>query len=118
MDVSLLAAYRPKVARNHQLKIKNEKRNAISKRLRLARAMHDPPLTQEGLCEKLESNTGLEIHASTVAKIETDTRSVYDFEVIALAQVLNVSNDWLLGVSNDGGPVTPQAVAEFPRSQR
>ena len=118
MDVLRGAAYRPRVARKNHLQRKNENRNAISKRLRLARAMHDPPLTQEGLCEKLQSKTGIELHASTVAKIETDVRSVYDFEVIALAQVLNVTNDWLLGVSNEGGPVIPDTVADFTRTEQ
>jgi hypothetical protein len=110
MDVSGRAAYRPSVAREHQLKRTRNQRNAIGKRLRLARAMHDPPLTQEGLCALLESSTGLEFQASTVAKIETDARGVYDFEVVALARTLSVSNDWLLGASDEGGPRLPAAV--------
>jgi transcriptional regulator with XRE-family HTH domain len=115
MDLPGCAAYRPGVAREHQLKRIRNQRNAIGKRLRIARALHDPPLTQEGLCALLETTTGLELQASTVAKIETDARSVYDFEVIALAQALGVSNDWLMGVSETGGPRPPKAPKTFTR---
>jgi hypothetical protein len=79
--------------------------------------MHDPPLTQETLCAQLQSTTGLELQASTVAKIETDARSVYDFEVLALARALGVTNDWLLGASDTGGPSTPKTTPKFSRSE-
>jgi hypothetical protein len=72
-------------------------------------------LTQEGLCALLETNTGLELQPSTVAKIETDARSVYDFEVVALAKTLSVTTDWLLGVSDIGGPETPKTTTRFSK---
>ncbi len=79
--------------------------------------MHDPPLTQETLCALLQSTTGLELQASTVAKIETDARSVYDFEVLALARALGVTNDWLLGASDAGGPETPRTKPRFSKTE-
>jgi hypothetical protein len=105
------------VAREHQLKRTSNQRNAISTRLRIARAMHDPPLTQETLCSLLQSTTGLELQSSTVAKIETDARSVYDFEVRALARALGVTNDWLLGASDSGGPTTPKTTPRFSKME-
>jgi hypothetical protein len=103
------------VAREHQLKRTSNQRNATGIRLRIARAMHDPALTQEALCALLETNTGLELQPSTVAKIETDARSVYDFEVVALAKTLSVTTDWLLGVSDIGGPETPKTTTRFSK---
>jgi hypothetical protein len=105
------------VAREHQLKRTSNHRNTTGTRLRIARAMHDPALTQEDLCSLLETSTGLELQASTVAKIETDARSVYDFEVVALARALSVTTDWLLGVSDAGGPETPKTTPRFSKSQ-
>jgi transcriptional regulator with XRE-family HTH domain len=105
------------VAREHQLKRTSNQRNATGIRLRIARAMHDPALTQEELCSLLETSTGLELQASTIAKIETDARSVYDFEVVALAKTLGVTTDWLLGASDIGGPETPKTLPRFSKTK-
>lgn len=56
----------------------------------------DPPLTQDALSGKLAA-IGLQLDRAAIAKIENGHRGVYDFEVVALARVLNVSVGWLLG---------------------
>lgn len=40
---------------------------------------------------------GIEISISTLSLLETQKRPAYDFEIKALANILKVSVDWLLG---------------------
>ena len=81
--------------------------NVIAERLRLARAMHRPPMTQENLSEIVADLIGAEFYTNSISKIESGKRSVYDFEVIAFAQALGVTSDWLLGLSDQGGLELP-----------
>jgi transcriptional regulator with XRE-family HTH domain len=76
--------------------------NVVGERLRLARANHNPPLTQEELSEKVANIIGAEFYTNAVSKIESNKRSVYDYEVLAFAKALGVSADWLLGLSSKG----------------
>lgn len=71
--------------------------NLIGERVKEARTKAQPPLTQEELSKKL-SKQGVSIDRAGVAKIETGIRGVLDFELVALAKVLNVKVTWLLGV--------------------
>lgn len=48
-----------------------------------------PPLTQEDLAARLQAN-GLDIDRATIAKIETQKRRFYDYEIIAFAKALKV----------------------------
>lgn len=41
---------------------------------------------------------GIEFNASGLSKLEGQIRSVNDYELIALAEILDVSVDWLLGL--------------------
>ena len=43
---------------------------------------------------------GVDMNASALSKLEGQMRSVNDFEIVALANILNVSVDWLLGREN------------------
>lgn len=58
-----------------------------------------PPLSQDALSGRLAAR-GVIIDRAGIAKIETGRRFVSDFEVKALAQVLKVSVDWLLGLKD------------------
>lgn len=69
--------------------------NLIGKRVKQARAASK--LTQEELSQKL-INLGVPIDRAGVAKIETGIRGVLDFELVAIANALNVKTVWLLGV--------------------
>lgn len=41
---------------------------------------------------------GIEFNASGLSKLEGQIRSVNDYELIALAEILDVSVNWLLGI--------------------
>ena len=71
--------------------------NLVGERVKAARAAADPPLTQEQLSKKL-AKVGVSIDRAGVAKIETGIRGVLDFELMALAEALDVKVTWLLGV--------------------
>jgi HTH-type transcriptional regulator, cell division transcriptional repressor len=73
--------------------------NIVSRRVRKARLSRKPPLSQDALSGRLAAR-GVTIDRAGIAKIETGRRFVSDFEVKALAQVLEVSVSWLLGTED------------------
>ena len=74
-------------------------RNIVGPRVRLARKLSQPPLTQGELAARLQV-LGLEVEQSSVSKIEQGLRPVSDMEVMVLAKALNVTVGWLLGEGN------------------
>lgn len=68
--------------------------NICSDRIRLARAMHKPPLTQEELALKLNL-MGMEFTKVIISRIEKNQRHVADGELKMLAKALGVSIEWL-----------------------
>jgi hypothetical protein len=78
--------------------------NVISDRLRLARTHHLPALTAQQLVDRVRDEYGLDFDHNTVHKIENQQRGASDYEVKFFARVLKVSADWLLGLSDEGGP--------------
>ena len=72
------------------------KRNISGRRIAEARVASKPPLTQEDLSTKL-ALIGVQMDRAAVAKIEANLRRVLDFELKAIAKVLCVGVDWLLG---------------------
>lgn len=77
---------------------KTVSRNIIGKRVKEARQQFNPPLTQDQLSGRL-AKEGIQIDRVALAKIETGLRCAFDFEVKALASVLKVDANWLLGAS-------------------
>jgi len=75
---------------------KRQSRNIIGLNVKEARLQTSPPLTQDQLSGKLAA-IGVPLDRVAIAKIETGIRCVFDFEVKALARVLGVETDWLLG---------------------
>src|SRR5690348_5179138 len=71
-------------------------RNIIGARVQEARRRRSPPLTQDQLSGKLAAQ-GLQLDRVTIGKIENGFRCALDFEVKALASVLGVDANWLLG---------------------
>ncbi|MBP3412019.1 MAG: helix-turn-helix transcriptional regulator [Oscillospiraceae bacterium] len=53
-------------------------------------------LTQNALAAKLQL-AGITIERDSVSRIELGTRFVADYELRAIAKILKVSVDWLLG---------------------
>lgn len=73
--------------------------NVIGERVRQARQRQQ--LTLQELGERVQVQAGFEIGQPTLSRIEMGTRSVYDFEVVALARALQVDARWLLGMLDD-----------------
>jgi len=71
--------------------------NVIKHRLRHARRLHEPRLSQDALSGRLAAR-GVTIGRAGIAKIEAGRRGVSDFEIVALSQSLGVTVNWLLGV--------------------
>lgn len=78
--------------------------NVIAERLRLARRLHDPPLTLQAVSDLIAATTDYTITKTMLIRIEGNQRSVYDYEVRALADVLKVDVRFLLGVTDDPHP--------------
>ena len=70
------------------------KGNICGNRIRLARAMHKPPLTQEDLARKINL-MGMEITPLIISRIEKNQRHVCDGELKMLAKALGVTMEWL-----------------------
>ena len=83
------------------LKHKTGKQNIVGERIRIARQQQAPPWTMEHLSVMLEEHEGLEMSISTIGRIESGMRSVYDYEIIAFAQVFNVDLKWLLNIDKN-----------------
>ncbi len=73
-----------------------EEKNIIGDRVREARTRYKPKITQIELVSRLQVR-GLNMEKTSVSKIENKTRSVTDKELVAIAESLNVSINWLLG---------------------
>lgn len=76
---------------------KPKSRNIIGARIREARQLFDPPLTQDQLAGRL-AKEGVQLDRVAVAKVENGLRCAFDFEVKALTAVLKVYANWLLGI--------------------
>jgi len=76
------------------------KRNVVGPRVRQARKLATPRVSQVDLASRLQI-LGLNIDQSAVSKIEQGHRPVLDLEVVALASALNVSAAWLLGEASN-----------------
>ena len=82
------------MGKNFQLK-----GNICGDRVRIGRAIHKPPLTQEDLAREINL-MGMEITPLIISRIEKNQRHVCDGELVMLAQALGVSLDWLCGLTD------------------
>jgi transcriptional regulator with XRE-family HTH domain len=73
-------------------------RNIIGPKVRKLRA--ELGLTQDQLAARLQLAGLTNVDRVTVAKIESQIRSVYDFEVLVLANVLKVDANDLMAISS------------------
>lgn len=74
--------------------------NLCAERVRIGRALHKPPLTQEDLARKINL-MGMEMTPLIVSRIEKNQRHVCDGELVMLAKALGVTMDWLCGDGED-----------------
>ena len=63
---------------------------------RVVQARQKDGIKQRYLLARLQT-AGVDLNASSLSKLEGQTRSVTDRELEVVADVLNVSVDWLLG---------------------
>ncbi|MGN0455727.1 MAG: helix-turn-helix domain-containing protein [Acutalibacteraceae bacterium] len=76
------------------------KGNICAERVRLGRALHKPPLTQDDLARKIQF-MGMDMTPLIISRIEKNQRHVCDAELRMLAKALGVSMDWLCGDSDE-----------------
>ena len=76
-----------------------KKRNIIGERVRVARGMLNPKLTQVDLSARLQV-LSIMLGDSAIGKIENGTYSVTDIQLMAFSKALNVSVLWLLGLED------------------
>lgn len=72
-------------------------KNRIGKRVKELRTAKQ--LSQKALAEQLQL-AGYEFNDLTVLRIEQGTRFVPDYEVVALAELFQVSCEYLLGITD------------------
>ena len=75
-------------------------KNIIGSRIRMARTVAIPSVTQDDLSGRL-ARVGVSLDRSGIAKVESGIRGVSDYEVRAFCKVLRVSPGWLLGLTDD-----------------
>jgi len=75
---------------------KRNGKNIIGGRVAEARRGCEPALTQDALSGRL-ARLGIQLDRAAIAKIENNCRHVFDYELKALADVLGVAVEWLLG---------------------
>lgn len=71
-------------------------KNIAGDRIKLART--EQGISQDQLSGRL-AKVGITIDRAGISKIETGSRGIYDFELKALAKILKVSTEWLIGGS-------------------
>jgi transcriptional regulator with XRE-family HTH domain len=70
-------------------------KNLIGNRVRQARLGINPKVKQLELIARLAVR-GIQLDETAISKIEAKTRPVTDIELVAIAESLNVSVNWLL----------------------
>lgn len=73
------------------------KGNICYERVRIGRALHKPPLTQEELAREIQLLGVEDMTKLIISRIEKNQRHVCDAELRILAKALNVSMEWLVG---------------------
>lgn len=72
-------------------------RNLIGDKVKQARNSCKPKITQIDLLARLAIK-GIELNETAISKIEAKTRPVTDIELVAIAESLEVSVNWLLNL--------------------
>jgi transcriptional regulator with XRE-family HTH domain len=73
--------------------------NLCAERVRLGRALHKPPLTQEELARKIQFMGEEGMTKLIISRIEQNQR--HDAELRILAKALGVSMEWLVGDTDE-----------------
>ena len=73
--------------------------NICGDNVRIGRALHKPPFTQEDLAREINL-MGMEMTPLIISRIEKGQRHVCDGELVMLARALHVSMEWLCGLED------------------
>lgn len=73
--------------------------NICGERVRLGRAMHKPPLTQDDLAREINL-MGMDMTKLIISRIEKNQRHVCDAELLMLSRALSKSMEWLCGLDD------------------
>lgn len=73
-----------------------QKKNVVGSRVREARLSRQPEMDQIDLATSMTTATGTTYGRTTISRLESGHRPVTDFEIIALAKILEVDVRWLL----------------------
>ena len=73
--------------------------NICAERVRLGRAMHKPPMTQDDLAREINL-MGMEMTPLIISRIEKNQRHVCDAELLMLSRALGKSMEWLCGLDD------------------
>ncbi len=76
-------------------------KNIIGERVRLAREISKPRITQVDLAARLQT-LGLQWDQAAVSRIESGTHEVTDVEVAIITKALGVTAGWLFGENEKG----------------
>jgi len=76
--------------------------NKSGHRIRVARTMQKPRLTQDDLVARMQIEN-MDMSKNILSRIELGERYVTDLELMAFAKVLGVSTAWLLEETNNPG---------------
>ena len=74
----------------------NGERNVVGLAVRKARLAQNPPVSQEDLAARLAVR-GIYIDRSALSRMESQTRFIRDYEIIAISDALRVSVASLFG---------------------
>ena len=77
------------------------KGNLCAERVRLARALQNPPITQEELAQKIQLMGVEDMTKLIISRIEKNQRHVCDAELRVLAKALGVTMEWLVGDADE-----------------
>ena len=77
-------------------KVENGKNNICGEKIYALRKNMTPKMSQRILAEKLQI-AGIDVDKNAIQRIESGKRFVTDIELVALAEILHVSCDELLG---------------------
>ncbi len=73
---------------------KSKFKNITGRRIREARVFHDPPLSQSDLAKGV-SKYGVHLDQGAISRIESRSRNLSDYELLALARCLGLPVDSL-----------------------
>lgn len=73
------------------------KKNLAGRRIRKARALQEPPLTQDMLIARMHTQANIVLSKNMLSRIETGDRYITDIELAAFPRVLQVPVEWLWG---------------------